>query len=50
MAEPYGGVVFEGRQAMLLAGRVAISLQEHAASDGSHFDPTRTLTSRKRSN
>lgn len=42
LAEPYDGIVFEGREAILLAGRVAINLQEHAASDGSSFDPTRT--------
>ncbi len=42
LAEPYDGIVFEGREAILLAGRVAINLQEHAASDRSSFDPTRT--------
>lgn len=38
---PTDGVVFKGRQAMLLAGRVAVSLQAHDASDGQPFDPAR---------
>lgn len=42
LAEPYEGEAFEGRQALLLAGRVALALQEHAASDQTRFDPTRT--------
>ncbi len=42
LTEPFDGVAFEGREAILLAGRVAINLQEHAASGGSSFDPTRT--------
>lgn len=42
LAEPYDGVVFEGREAMVLAGRVAVCLQAHARSDGSRFEPTRT--------
>lgn len=42
LAEPYDGIVFEGREAILGAGRVAINLQEHAASDRSRFDPRRT--------
>jgi len=42
LAEPYDGVAFAGREAMVLAGRVAVCLQEHARSDGSRFEPTRT--------
>lgn len=42
LREPIAGVVFEGRQAMVLAGRISISLQCHDASDGTAFDPTRT--------
>lgn len=41
LQEPTDGVVFEGRQAMLLAGRIAVSLQAHHASDGRPFDPAR---------
>jgi glyoxylase I family protein len=40
--EPFDGEVFQGRQAMVLAGRIAISLQAHGANDGSGFDPRRT--------
>jgi glyoxylase I family protein len=39
--EPFDGEVFKGRQAMVLAGRIAISLQAHDANDGSAFSPTR---------
>lgn len=42
LTEPFEGVVFEGREAMLLAGRIALCLQEHAANQGEDFDPTRT--------
>jgi len=42
LSEPSDGEVFAGRQAMLLAGRVAVSLQAHDASDGTAFDPTRS--------
>lgn len=38
---PYDGVVFDGRQAMVLAGRTALSLQEHRRCDGRRFDPLR---------
>ena len=42
LAEPFDGEVFEGREAMLLAGRTALCLQCHAANAGAPFDPTRT--------
>jgi len=42
LVEPFDGLVFEGREAMLLAGRIVLNLQAHAANDGSHFDPRRT--------
>ena len=37
--EPFDGVVFEGREAMLLAGRVVVNLQAHRANEGRAFDP-----------
>lgn len=40
--EPYDGEVFAGRQALLLAGRVVVGLQQHDANEGVPFDPTRT--------
>ena len=40
--EPFDGTAFDGREALLLAGRVVVNLQAHAANDGSRFDPTRT--------
>ena len=40
--DPFDGTVFDGREALLLAGRVVVNLQSHAASDRSWFDPTRT--------
>lgn len=40
--EPFDGVVFEGREAMVAAGRVIICLQAHDANSGERFDPTRT--------
>jgi glyoxylase I family protein len=42
LVEPFTGSAFEGREALVLAGRVAICLQEHVGNDGSEFDPTRT--------
>ncbi|MGH2808252.1 MAG: VOC family protein [Actinomycetota bacterium] len=42
LAPPFDGEVFEGRQVLLLAGRLAIGLQAHSATDGSRFEPTRT--------
>lgn len=42
LVEPFEGAAFSGREAMLLAGRVAIALQAHDSSDGSRFDPLRT--------
>lgn len=42
LAEPFDGSVFEGREAMVLAGRTALCLQEHRANGGASFDPTRT--------
>jgi len=40
--EPFDGTAFQGREALLLTGRVVVNLQAHAASNGSEFDPTRT--------
>jgi glyoxylase I family protein len=42
LSEPFVGSAFQGREALLLAGRVAVCLQEHAANDGAGFDPART--------
>lgn len=42
LTPPFEGVAFEGREALVLAGRIAICLQEHAANEGEPFDPTRT--------
>jgi len=42
LAEPYDGEVFEGREAMLLAGRTALCLQCHTANTGARFDPRHT--------
>lgn len=42
LAEPYEGDVFDGREAMVLAGRTALCLQAHRANSGDGFDPTRT--------
>lgn len=42
LADPYDGEVFEGREAMLLAGRTALCLQCHAANTGAKFDPSHT--------
>jgi glyoxylase I family protein len=40
--EPFDAVAFDGREAMLLAGRLVIVLQAHRSHDGERFDPTRT--------
>jgi glyoxylase I family protein len=42
LREPYEGTVFAGREAMLHAGRVVITLQAHTDNAGEAFDPTRT--------
>ena len=42
LVPPFDGEVFEGREAMLTAGRIAICLQAHNANEGEAFDPTRT--------
>lgn len=42
LVPPFTGSAFEGREALVLAGRVAVCLQEHAANDQSPFDPVRT--------
>lgn len=39
LAEPYEGTVFDGREAMVLAGRSALCLQCHRAGSRSPFDP-----------
>ena len=36
------GIAFEGRQAMVLVGRIGLALQEHRANSGADFDPART--------
>lgn len=41
LRQPYDGVVFDGRQTMLVAGRIVITLQAHAGGDGGEFEPTR---------
>ena len=40
--EIYEGEVFEGREAMLLVGAMALCLQEHRANPGERFDPRRS--------
>lgn len=42
LMEPFDATAFSGREVLMLAGRVAIALQEHAGNDRSTFDPTRT--------
>jgi len=42
LTEPYDAAVFEGREAMLIAGRAALCLQQHRANAGEAFDPVRT--------
>ncbi len=42
LMEPFEGSAFDGREAMVLAGRIAVALQCHRGSDGSDFDPRRT--------
>jgi catechol 2,3-dioxygenase-like lactoylglutathione lyase family enzyme len=39
LAQPFDGIAFEGREAMLLAGRTALCLQEHRNRTGGTFDP-----------
>jgi glyoxylase I family protein len=41
LAEPYEGTAFVGREAMLLAGRTALCLQEHRDRTKERFDPLR---------
>ena len=38
---PFEGVALDGREATLLAGRVAIDLQAHRGGDGNGVDPRR---------
>ncbi|HXW32482.1 MAG TPA: VOC family protein, partial [Acidimicrobiales bacterium] len=40
-AEPFEGTAFEGREAMLLAGRTALCLQEHRNRTKERFNPER---------
>lgn len=42
LAEPYDGEVFDGREAMVIAGRSALCLQCHTANTGAAFDPRHT--------
>lgn len=42
LAAPYEGDVFNGREAMVLAGRTALCLQCHSANIGNPFDPLQT--------
>jgi glyoxylase I family protein len=42
LTPPFEGTAFDGREALVLAGRVAICLQQHAANVGEDFDPRRT--------
>jgi glyoxylase I family protein len=41
LAEPFEGTAFRGREAMLLAGRTALCLQEHRDRLDDPFDPRR---------
>jgi len=41
LREPFEGEAFRGREAMVLAGRTAVCLQEHEDCDGSGFDHRR---------
>ncbi|MGH2735774.1 MAG: VOC family protein [Actinomycetota bacterium] len=42
LVPPFDGEVFDGRQVMLTAGRIALCLQAHTANEGEAFEPTRT--------
>jgi glyoxylase I family protein len=42
LVDTFEGSAFDGTEALLLAGRVALNLQSHRRSDGSEFDPRRT--------
>jgi glyoxylase I family protein len=42
LMEPFEGSAFDGREAMVLVGRVALALQSHRGGDTSVFDPRRT--------
>jgi len=42
LLDVYDGSVFEGREAMVRVGRMALCLQEHAKNDGTSFQPNRT--------
>lgn len=39
---PFDGEVFDGREALLLVGGMALNLQAHRQTSGDAFDPTRT--------
>jgi len=39
LVEPFEGVVFDGREVVVLAGRAALCLQAHRANTGDGFDP-----------
>ena len=39
---PFDGEVFDGREALLLVGGMALNLQAHERTSGDGFDPTRT--------
>lgn len=41
LTDTFEGTAFEGRECMLLVGRTALCLQEHAANLGAGFDPAR---------
>ena len=36
------GIAFDGRQAMVLVGRIGLALQEHRGNRGAGFDPAHT--------
>ncbi len=42
LMEPFDGVVFAGRESMVMPGEVAIGLQENWANDGAEFSPIRS--------
>jgi glyoxylase I family protein len=41
LADRMEGTAFDGREVMVVVGRMALCLQEHRANDASPFDPTR---------
>lgn len=42
LVEPFDGTAFDGREAMVLAGRSALCLQHHRGNAGASFDSSQT--------